>query len=388
MVATGMGVALLAAAVVSPADAATNELRYACDWKGGTEEMTATMSADAPAEAFYSSASGTGGLSMTLATDAVLPAQIAADLWADGGRTVAGRIAEPYTVSDGRDERGPSLPVASSITPVSLGDQTTPTGVAFRDQTSSFGEVRFEPGYLSFRAREALELRLSVTREGGAVEAVLIPCTRLTAPGTWPEINRVAWVSPTATAVKVPEQVEFGEDVAVVPSVTPVRGTATGTLSVSTGTATSAVAVAGKTVPVATLSGLTAGSHELRATFVPEDATFYRGSAATVPVVRVAKAAAGVRTRVLSRVAGKRAALRVRVRGVHDTVATGDVRVTLRPVGRAGKKVRTRTLDRSGSNVVRFATLSRGRYKVVVKYRGDANHLAAQMAKTFRVTAR
>lgn len=384
LVATGMGAALLAAGVSSPAEAATGELRYACQWKGGTEELVATMSADAPSEAFYSSASGTGGFSMTLATDASLPARIAGDLWADGGRTVAGRIAEPYTVSDGRDPRGPSLPVASSIAPVSLGDQSTPTSVALRDQTARFGEVRFEPGYLSFRAREALELRLSVTKEGGAVEQVTIPCTRLTAPGTWPEINRVAWVAPTATAVEAPEQVEFGEDVSVVPSVTPVRGTAAGTLTVSSGAASSAVTVAGKTVPVATLTGLTAGSHALRATFVPQDTTFYRGSTATAPVVQVSKAASRVETRVLSREAGKRAVLRVVVRGVHDTISTGDVRVTLRPVGRAGKRVKVRTLDRSGSDVVRFAKLDRGRYKVVVKYRGDANHLMSSTTKTFR----
>lgn len=389
MAATGMGVALLAAGASSPAEAATGELRYACEWKGGTEELTATMSADAPAEAFYSTSSGTGGFTMALATDAVLPARIAGDLWADGGRTVSGRIAEPYTVSDGLDPRGPSLPVASSITPVSLGDQTTPTGVAFRDQTSRFGEVRSQPGYLSFKAREALELQLTVTMEGGADESVVITCTRVTAPGTWPEIHRVAWVAPTATAVDVlTEEVEFGEVVSVSPTVTPVRGTATGTLTVSAGNASTDVSVAGKTVPVATLTGLTAGSHPLRAAFVPKDATFYRGSTATVPVVQVAKAAARVQARVLSREPGKRAVMRVRVRGVHDTVSTGDVRVTLRPVGRAGKKVKSRTLDRTGSDVVRFAKVSRGRYKVVVKYRGDANHLAAKITKTFRVKQR
>src|SRR5690349_21650572 len=70
MVATGMGVALFAAGASSPAEAATGELRYACEWKGGTEELVARMSADAPAEAFYSTPSGTGGFTMALATDA------------------------------------------------------------------------------------------------------------------------------------------------------------------------------------------------------------------------------------------------------------------------------------------------------------------------------
>ena len=384
LIATGLGAALLAAGSPGPATAATGELRYACAWNGGTEEMVARMSAEAPAEAFYSSASGPGGFTMTVATDAFVPAAIASDLWADGGRTVSGRITDLFTVTDGSDERGATMPVTSSWASVPLGDQAVPTSVGFRSETYPFGQVRSEPGYLSFRVREALELLLTVTKEGGATESLRIPCTRVTATGTWPEINRVAWVAPTATEVAVSEEVEFGEDLVVSPDVTPARGTATGTLTVSAGAAVSQVAIAGK-APVVALGGLTAGSHALSATFVPSDTRFYRGSTTAVPVVTVAKAAVEVRTRVLTRDAGKRTALRVRVRGAHGTVSTGQVRVTVRPVGGDGKQVKVRALGRSGSSVLRFAGLGPGRYRVAVSYRGDANHRRAVASRTFRV---
>jgi hypothetical protein len=35
--------------------------------------------------------------------------------------------------------------------------------------------------------------------------------------------------------------------------------------------------------------------------------------------------------------------------------------------------------------VAGFGTLARGRYKVVVKYRGDDNHLGSRTVRTFRV---
>lgn len=386
LVATGLGAALLAVSPAGSATAAsevTGELRYSCAWGGSTEELTARMTSDAPAEAFYSQGPVVGGLSMTLTTDAVLPARIASDLYAEGGRSLTGRLADPFTVSDGRDERGATLPVASALTPVSLGDQAMPSGVSLQDRTVSFGEVRDQPGYLFFRVRESMDLRLTVTQVDGATKDVSIPCTRVSAAGAWPEVARVAWVAPTETTLEVPRTVEYGQRVRVTPTVTPARGTATGTLRVSAGRVSTDLTVDG-TARTVRVGGLPVGAYDLGAAFTPDDSRFYRGSAASVERLRVTRAPVRLRTRVRAAGAGRaRDVLRVRVRGVHGTVPSGTVRVTRRSGSGRILSIQRRPLRR-GAVHVRVGHARPGAARVRVTYLGDREHRRGHQVQRLR----
>ena len=75
----------------------------------------------------------------------------------------------------------------------------------------------------------------------------------------------------------------------------------------------------------------------------------------------------------------------VKAKGVFDTVPTGKVRIKVKRIGKPGKWVRVRTLD-DGSARAGFGRLKKGRYRVVVVYRGDANHRYLKKTKQFRVT--
>lgn len=67
---------------------------------------------------------------------------------------------------------------------------------------------------------------------------------------------------------------------------------------------------------------------------------------------------------------------------------TGKVKLVLRKVGNKGfHKVRRGSLTK-GSRTFSLGKLGKGKYKVVTKYRGDANHLRSRTVKRFRVRRR
>jgi len=64
---------------------------------------------------------------------------------------------------------------------------------------------------------------------------------------------------------------------------------------------------------------------------------------------------------------------------------TGKVKLILRKVGNLGfLKAKSGTLAK-GARTFNLGRLGRGRYKVVVKYLGDSNHLRSKTVKRFRV---
>lgn len=78
----------------------------------------------------------------------------------------------------------------------------------------------------------------------------------------------------------------------------------------------------------------------------------------------------------------------IRVVGANSTVPSGKVKLVLRKVGnKSFHKVRRRSLTK-GSRTFTLGKLGKGKYKVVTKYRGDANHLRSRTVKRFRVRRR
>lgn len=147
----------------------------------------------------------------------------------------------------------------------------------------------------------------------------------------------------------------------------------------------SAAGTAGIVLPRAAV-----GAHAVQATFLPRDPLAQDGSASSSVVWQVAQ----VRTRLQVRVTGKRirgqVTLHVRAAGDYGTTPSGRVRIVVRRSGRT-VRVGRGTLD-SGS--VRAALplvpgpSRKGRYRVEVTYRGDADHLAARRVARFRIGAR
>lgn len=128
------------------------------------------------------------------------------------------------------------------------------------------------------------------------------------------------------------------------------------------------------------------GQHTVTATFVPADALQQQGSASAPLPWAVAQA----RTRLQARVVGKGLRIptyvAVTASGDFGTTPQGEVRVGLR---RAGRRVGSATEALAGSVLrVSFGRLPRGRYRAVVRYRGDASHLPAKRVLRFRVRQR
>lgn len=128
------------------------------------------------------------------------------------------------------------------------------------------------------------------------------------------------------------------------------------------------------------------GQHAVTATFVPADALQQQGSASAALPWAVAPA----RTRLQARAVGKGLRiptyLAITVSGDFGTTPRGEVGVGLR---RAGRRVDSATATLTGTVLrVGFGRLPRGRYRAVVRYRGDASHLPAQRVVRFRVRQR
>jgi hypothetical protein len=141
-----------------------------------------------------------------------------------------------------------------------------------------------------------------------------------------------------------------------------------------------------------------AGGHSLSAVFVPADPTFFGGGASVRPpgginytnpvMFPVTKARATAQPRVTGKRVGRTTRVHLWVVPAFDSSPTGKVRVDLRRLGTRQHWSRTRTITvADGRSKVQagFGRLSRGRYKLVVKYRGDADHLRSRTSETFRV---
>jgi hypothetical protein len=377
-VALALGASALVALAPTPASAATGPISYQCSAAGASFTLPLEMSSDAAPTAFYGDP-----YDMQITGRGTIAGADATTLHAAGWRSFSGQASDGVTVQENPGQPGPTLGVAKSIPETSLGDQATPTDVAFTMSTPRFTERRSSPGELTFNAG-SFTADLSVTKADGSVGPEQMVCNR--PGGDVPAITKVAWVARTQTALTLSEtEAEYGENVAVRGTVTPGAGTAIGTLAVTVGGVTSTTPVNGSVTPV-TLRDLRLGSYNVSAAFTPKDSVHYRESTTLEPTrLAVVKTRSKIKVQVLGKKARRPTRARIDVMGKHGTTASGKAKFVLRkPSDASYKKFRGVRLG-DGKAVGRFGRLDRGRYRMTITYRGDNEHLRKQVTRTFWV---
>lgn len=130
------------------------------------------------------------------------------------------------------------------------------------------------------------------------------------------------------------------------------------------------------------------GDHVVTATFVPQFPLEQQGSTSPAQGWTVER----VRTRLFVDVTGRGLRLptvvRVEAAGEYGSAPTGPVRLTLTRAGAGRTTVRSKALPGDGVVVARYGTLARGRYKSVVTYPGDDQHLPEKRVQWFQVRQR
>ena len=197
-------------------------------------------------------------------------------------------------------------------------------------------------------------------------------------------INVVA--SSTTTLALDRTASEYGQDVTATAKVTTSSGTPDGDVAFSVDGLATKAKVGKDGVATLVLPDAGPGAHSVTATFVPRDATAYDGSTSAAQAWTVTKARTRMRIPVtgLTTRSSRGSASRRRASSTRSRPARCGSRSSAS--ASAGKWVKVRTLDDTGAARAGFGRLKKGRYQVVVVYRGDANHLDLKKTKKFRVT--
>lgn len=285
--------------------------------------------------------------------------------------------------------------VGGSIVP--LGDQTTPTDVPF-SQAAVYWII--EPGLREIRANTAAFSILFHRADGSLVWGpVEVTCSAATAP-----VVDTVWVrSASAVTFTMGEQspttpnpiFAYGERVPVRASVV-VKGRrpAAGWVEFRLGGVTRRIALDDEGTARASFAGPTdrsannpvvSDSNFVYVSYVPADPRYYQASDSYPRLVPVAFAPTKPRVRVRGKDADRATRVRVRVDPAFDSSPTGKVRINLFRLGSRKHWTTSRTVNRSSRAVAGFGKLRAGRYKLVVKYRGDDNHLGSRAVERFRV---
>lgn len=201
-----------------------------------------------------------------------------------------------------------------------------------------------------------------------------------------PAIATISVVAPSTTTMSLDRTTsEYGQAVTATAQVLVASGTADGDVAFSVDGLATKARVDEDGVATLLLPDAGPGAHAVAATFVPRDATSYDASASAGQSWTVTRARTRIRIPVTGRTTTLVTRVGVRTKGVFGTVPTGKVRITVKRLNTRGTWVGTRTLDDTGAARAGFGRLSKGRYRAVVTYRGDAHHLSLKKSKGFRV---
>lgn len=199
-----------------------------------------------------------------------------------------------------------------------------------------------------------------------------------------------AAVPSTTTVLVSAPQSAYGQPVSATATVTTASGPAQGDVVFSVdGVAFKANLGATGTAGIV-LPRAAAGAHAVQATFLPQDPLTQDGSTSPSVAWQVSQ----VRTRLQVRVTGKRVrgqvTAHVRAAGDYGTTPGGRVRIVVRHAGRTVRVARARLEGGAvrGPLFLDPGPSRRGRYRIEVTYRGDADHLAARRVERFRIGAR
>ncbi|MCW2736436.1 Ig-like domain-containing protein [Nocardioides sp.] len=218
---------------------------------------------------------------------------------------------------------------------------------------------------------------------------VAAAATLLIITGTTSSARGAALAGSSTTAVSLSTTASaYGQVVTATAAVSTVPGPPQGDVVFSVdGLATKANLGASGTATVV-LPAAMVGEHAVSATFVPQFPEVQQGSTSSTQSWTVAR----VRTRLQVRVIGKGAriptSVQVKGAGEYGSLPTG--RVTLE-VDRARSADSARTglrLNSAGVALVDLGRLHKGRYRLVVTYAGDTQHLPERRVTRFRVQQR
>lgn len=177
----------------------------------------------------------------------------------------------------------------------------------------------------------------------------------------------------------------YGQSVTATAQVSTLAGPAEGdVLFAVDGTAVKANLGASGTASVV-LPRSAVGAHEVVATFVPQVAVRQEASSSAPQPWLVTAAPSHLVLRVTGRGARIASAVRVHLDGDYGTVPTGEVSVAVRRADGGRTRVVRGRLSASGDAVAGLGRLAGGRYRAVVTYAGDAQHLAGKRVETFSV---
>lgn len=360
-------------AVTPGAAAVSGSIAYACTSPDlGSFTLPVVLDTNAPARMVVGQSS-----QVTMTASAVLPGPQAKDAvttWAatefDG--TWVAKASFGTAAAD----------ITQTVAPrASLGPQTVETAVPFTAASAPFAYVApATPGTVEISAGD-----LAGSLQFYPTGSTAIACT---APnGKPPVIDTINVVASSTTTLALDRTAsEYGQDVTATAKVTTSSGTPDGDVAFSVDGLATKAKVGRDGIATLVLPDAGPGAHNVTATFVPRDTTAYDGSASAAQSWTVTKARTRMRIPVTGLTTSVVTRVGVRAKGVYDTVPTGKVRIKVKRIGKRGKWIKVRTLDDTGSARAGFGRLKKGRYQVVVVYRGDANHRYLKKAKTFRVT--
>lgn len=373
--ATGLAVVLAGgglATVAAPANAETGAISYTCPVAGNNYQVSVNTDSNAPAKMYVGDTAN-----VVIDSDVILPpemAKLAYDLLQ--ARSFDGTVAAKGTFS------GAEIAATETIPTTSLGDQTTATAVPF---TAIAAAVPLKATTAGDQALEAGDITatLNFTKQDGTTQALPVTCTKPN--GKVPPIDTVVVVSKSTTALTLaPATAGYGAEVTATAKVTTPGGTPDGDVTFVVGGVSTKVPVKDGAASLV-IDQAAVGDTPVSATFTPKDTAHYEGSAATPVNLKVSKASTSTKVKITGKRVRERTAAIIKVVGINKTVPTGKVRLVLRKVGNQGfHKAKSGSLAK-GSRGFNLGRLGKGKYKVVVKYAGDANHLRSKTVKRFRV---
>ena len=337
--------------------------------------LSVVLDTDAPARM------RTGDSAAVVLTAATaLPAAVAQQQYDAGARSFDGTIVTKAVVG------GTALDVSHAIASTPIPARTEPAAVPFTATSAGLPVTApAAPGPVAITAGDLVATLTFYTGSGTVVGGSPRTLTCAAPPGRPVAVDTIAVLAPSTTTLTLDRTAsEHGQDVTATALVTTPAGPPDGAVAFSVDGLATAARVDQGGVATLLLPDLHAGTHRVTATFVPRDATTYDGSTTAPQVLSVARARTRARIPVTGRTTRVVTRVGVRVKGVFDTVPTGKVRITVKRIGRRGTEARVRTLD-AGAATAGLGRLAKGRYRVTVAYRGDADHLALTKTKKFRV---
>lgn len=280
-----------------------------------------------------------------------------------------------------------SANVVEAIARTPLGDQTVATPVPFPAISSAFPYTApTTPGVIEVSAGD-LTGTLQFYGADGTPSGAPSDLNCTLPNGKPPVIDTIAVVASSTTTLTLDRTTsEHGQDVTATAKVTTSSGAPDGDVAFSVDGLATKAKVGKDGVATLVLPDAGAGAHSVTATFVPRDAAAYDGSATPAQTLTVTQARTRMRVPVTGKTTRVVTRVGVKAKGAFDTVPTGKVRIKLTRIGRSGKWAKVRTLGDTGAAKAGFGRLKKGRYQVVVVYRGDANHASLKKTKRFRVT--